>query len=353
MLNLVADCVKLLDEWPSSRAFSVEDALRERAEFGHDERAYGLLIAEEFIRRLEQGEAVEPASFLQQFPDAPRSLHARLEKVVDLNDRTRLLDIDVQAEQSFPKPGERICGYLLLEEIGRGSYSRVFVAADRNAGHRRVVVKLTTGGRAESELLGPLAHPNLPRILWCGMDPDRKLNVICMEFAGYRTLIDEILEIHQATRGHDEIDLSKRVGTLMRHIVSGLAHAHDHGLLHLDIKPGNVVLAEDGRAVLIDFNLGAPSAYSHEVAFRGTPAYAAPELLASAANGHLGVQPVSAACDIYSLGVVMYELLTGELPQPMTATEKSAGFAMDVRSTSNPAIRRPLTGELECSRRLG
>ncbi len=102
---------------------------------------------------------------------------------------------------------------------------------------------------------------------------------------------------------------------MMARLADGLAHAHARGILHRDMKPANILLADDGRPMLLDFNLAEDLKLEGDAgAIGGTLPYMAPEHLEAF---HGGARPVDARSDVYGLGVILFELLTGRPPFPL------------------------------------
>lgn len=205
-------------------------------------------------------------------------------------------------------PGQVLAERYRVERwLGMGGSAMVYAATDLKVG-MPVALKLLTASshdtalvarfRQELEHTRVLDHPNVLRLLDVGTDEDRHF------------LISELLQ------GMDLRHLLKtRRATLaeslrwLTHAVCALEHAHERGVLHRDVKPGNLFITHTGVLKLMDFGL-AKSAHvtgltAHGAVF-GTPEYMAPEQVMG--------EPVSPATDLYALGVVAYELLTGQLP---------------------------------------
>jgi serine/threonine-protein kinase len=151
----------------------------------------------------------------------------------------------------------------------------------------------------EARMAARLSHPNIVQVYDAGEEDDRPY--IVMEYVPGQTVADELRE-----RARLE---AVRVVDLALQVCGGLEHAHSSGLVHRDVKPQNLLLREDGTVKIADFGIARAAEATNLTqigSVLGTAAYLAPEQ----AEG----EPVTAAADIYSLGVVLYELLTGRTP---------------------------------------
>ena len=210
-----------------------------------------------------------------------------------------------------PMP-ERIGGYEILGLIGSGAMGRVYLARDAQL-DRRVAIKVMKPAKArdpaarrrfirESQAAAAVEHPHVMTIHQVG--EDRGLPFIVMQYLEGTTLADH-------GRGRDRLPL-REVVRIGREIAEGLAAAHRRGLVHRDIKPDNVFLEGDARTVrIIDFGLardfsGDPTTVTVDGALVGTPAYMPPE--------RIGAHELDAKSDLFGLGVILYELLAGQLP---------------------------------------
>ena len=203
-----------------------------------------------------------------------------------------------------PRPGARVGRFEIREEIGRGGFGSVFEAFDPELG-RAVALKALrphrTGAQLsaewiknEAEAVAKLNHPNIVTLFdvgTCAAGP-----YLVMELLRGETLAGRL------EKGALPLDEALRVAD---DLASGLAHAHAHGVLHRDLKPANAFLCEDGRVKILDFGL-AHLLGSGEGSSGGTPAFMAPEQ----ARG----EPVDARADVYALGTMLFQLLTGSLP---------------------------------------
>ncbi|HEY6098915.1 MAG TPA: protein kinase, partial [Anaeromyxobacter sp.] len=202
------------------------------------------------------------------------------------------------------RPGMVISGrFSIVKEIGRGGLGVVYEALDERLG-RPVAFKVVgaRGDRSatleerlqrEGEAAARLAHPNIVTLL------DRGLSAcgpyLVLELLHGRTLGDRL------KHGRLPLRESLRIGV---EVARGLAHAHGQGIVHRDLKPANVFLCQDGCVKLLDFGLA--HALGRPRVEGGTPAFMAPEQWRGA--------PEDERTDVFALGVVLYRMLTGELP---------------------------------------
>jgi serine/threonine protein kinase len=214
--------------------------------------------------------------------------------------------------------GQRIGNYLLQQEIGRGAFAVVWKAVHHERPARTVALKIATHPDYRRQLaregrLPEIDHPNVVPILDC----DTRFTdhpYIVTPFYANGSLADLIA---QHPHGLPEA----RVESLLKDILAGLSAAHQQGIVHRDIKPANILLDDTGRAVIADFGLslsnGNPDARQSLMqslslqrettgTLAGTLAYMAPEVLS-------GSQATTAA-DVYSVGILLFEMLTGRRP---------------------------------------
>lgn len=206
---------------------------------------------------------------------------------------------------------DRIGPYIIDSPLGEGGMGEVLLAFHEATG-RAVALKVPTVGggsqRAsllkrfaqEARLLSLLDHPGILPIYEVGEIQDRPW--FAMKLAEGGTLADRLQETGAQP--------PRKAAEMLVTIASAVQYAHDHGILHRDLKPHNILLDETGQPMLGDFGLARPSRpsaeLSHTLAVLGTPGYAAPEV----AQG----RTPSPAADIFSLGAILYHLLAGHAP---------------------------------------
>ena len=143
------------------------------------------LAYEEYFRRVDAGDTVDVDSFCRRFPACRLSLQRRIEVHEFLQDGPVWL-----SDISWPRPGDEFLRFGLLEELGRGAASRVFLAEERDLSNRLVVVKVSTHGYREAQILSRLEHPNIVPVYSVDEDEERDLVSICMPFVSRWTLLD-------------------------------------------------------------------------------------------------------------------------------------------------------------------
>ncbi len=239
-------------------------------------------------------------------------------------------------------PGETVGPYRLLRELGAGGMGTVWLA-ERADGlmSRAVALKLphVSARRAdlaermarEREILATLDHPNIARLLDAGITADGQPYLALEYVEGVP--IDEYCA---GAPGAPPADLATRL-KLFRQVADAVASAHGRLVVHRDLKPDNILVTADGGVKLLDFGIakllaGGEARATRLTEFAGralTPDYASPEQI-------LG-EPLTVASDVYSLGVILFELLTGE--RPYRLTRDSRGALEDAILSSEP--RRP------------
>ena len=275
-------------------------------------------------------EPPERGAFLARACGADASLRRRVEDLLSGYDEAgpyldhlpvpeiNLARDDHDAENEYAA-GARIGRYKLLERIGEGGHGSVFVAEQETPVRRRVALKVIKLGmdtreviarfEAERQALALMDHPNIARVLDAGATE-----------RGRPYFVMELVRGVPITRHCDEhkLDAAERL-KLFTAVCSAVQHAHQKGIIHRDLKPSNILVTlHDGVPVpkIIDFGIAKAmhgrltdrTIYTRFEQFVGTPTYMSPEQL------EMSGLDIDTRSDIYSLGVVLYELLTGRPP---------------------------------------
>ena len=228
-----------------------------------------------------------------------------------------------------PGPGATIDGYLLVEEVGRGGMGTVYRARRPDLA-RDVALKLLEPGarperlQVEARTMARLAHPAIVPVHAVGVEPRGRWYLV-MEWVEGRSL-QARLEAEGPLPVGEVLEVGRRLS-------EALAHAHARGVLHRDLKPGNLLQRrQDGQVLVTDFGLARdltdPTRLSRTGQLLGTPGFAAPEQLLGDA------QRVDARCDVYGVGATLYALLTGAPPFSGSLVEM-------VRATVESSPQRP------------
>ena len=329
---------------------------------------------EEYKARVAAGDRVEPREYENRYgvnveswvePDEKRLVSVPVGETFCVSQPGKNIDAVAPAAAPRPKPsqfgempkvGQRFLHFDLIRELGRGKFGRVFLAHQKQLSDRPVALKVTAETDAEPELLASLQHTNIVPIY--AVYHAGPLQAICMPYFGSVTLARVIADLGRdpqtlprtgrgllstlfetrlngsaPTKADNEplpLPLEEppalaALGKLSQveaalwiaaRLADGLAHAHERGILHCDLKPANVLIADDGQPMLLDFNVAADrKSLSRRKCSRlgGTLPYMAPEYLGLVHNDN---GDLTARCDLFSLGIVLYELLTGTDPYP-------------------------------------
>src|SRR5271166_3895815 len=339
---------------------SSEDGPRGGSDAGRAEERVARLVRE-MCDVCSQGGASRFEDFLARCPGLPdlalrliakeARLRRELGEGVSAVEIERRLPRAQQVISAFPAVGETVGEFRLLASLGRGVWGAVFLADQPSLANRPVVLKITSRKSWEHLSLAKLRHAHIVP-LYCVQDlADRDLRLLCMPYLGGTTLerfLSELGKIPIARRtGRDllsrldqdqtETPLSvpsqgpaqqflsrasylQAVCWIGACLADALQFAHQRELLHLDLKPSNVLLAADGTPMLLDFHLAQPPIRPNESMRRrlgGTPNYMSPEQWVAMMELHEGrpiTSTVDGRSDIYALGVMLHEMLGGAIP---------------------------------------
>jgi serine/threonine protein kinase/tetratricopeptide (TPR) repeat protein len=359
--------------WESGRGRRVEDYLAEFPVLRTDREGLQAITFEEYRLRRRAGQEPSPAEYHRRFgvdtfdwpvplpgpaTDGPAAATTDPESALrsvpggaayaelirelqgaDPGAAQRL----ARALMALPTEGFHVPGFRLLRELGRGAFARVYLARQEDLAQRLVALKVAIDLRGESQTLAQLQHTNIVPVYSVHSDPP--FQVLCMPYFGGTTLADARSELAKLPRQPEsgrwlvEVLAARAAesgaaadGTLtmlsrMRYVdavlwlgarlAEALAHAHERGILHGDLKPANVLLSDEGRPMLLDFNLAADAGLRGRAAAAmvgGTLPYMAPEQLAAFRDGR---HRADARGDVYALGLILFEMLGGGYPFPL------------------------------------
>ncbi|TNJ30055.1 Kinase, NEK [Giardia muris] len=299
---------------------------------GHEE-CVGLLLLE---RDLKDGEGRTAEDVANGLPDGKKKITPLLRKKVHL-----------------PDLPDELSSFQLTGRLGRGAFGTVFSAWSEDHGNCALKVveyeemerTIVDSLRREMGTIPSLEHPHVLRYHRVHDDPDNGTAYLVMDWCS-GTLLDEVRG--RGERGEPFRD--DEVWRCLREMASGLAYLHERGLVHRDLKPGNVLLSSDGRCVLGDFGLARMLGDSSRTkTTAGTPLYMVPEIHRE--------EGYDKSVDIWALGVLGYELCTGRLPfsnviaiaveEPPAIEDRDGGLVtLIVRMLSKDPKDRPTAREI-------
>jgi serine/threonine protein kinase len=235
--------------------------------------------------------------------------------------------------------GTTLSHYHLQHSLGRGGMSEVYLATDQRS-QQEVAIKLVNSGhmeyserfQREVKTISALAHRHILPALDHGQHGS--WHYLVMPYVKQGTLRERLAKHPLTLEG---------AGEVLEQVVDALQFAHDHGIIHRDIKPSNILLQDEHYVYLADFGLAKTlwAEGENEITQTGyvigTPEYMAPELVE---------QPANTGSDIYALGILLYEMLTGRTPfkgsTPIATCWKQLREQPTCPSILNPAIPRPV-----------
>ncbi len=315
-----------------------------------------------FSQAIEKQIPEERAAYLDKACGNDAGLRQRVEKLIraheqagsflDLPDVGRNVTLDGPAQ--IEGPGTMIGRYELLQLIGEGGMGLVYLADQKEPVKRRVALKIIKPGmdskqvvarfEAERQVLALLDHPNIAHVLDAGTTGTGRPYFVMEYVKG--------LSITQYC-DQNKVNIEQRL-KLFRQVCEGVHHAHQKGIIHRDLKPSNILISVHGDRMvpkIIDFGIAKATTqaltdktvFTYQGQLLGTPEYMSPEQV------DLAAQDIDIRSDIYSLGVVLYELLAGVLPFEREALAR-LGFAevqrtIQEQEPASPSIRLTNLGE--------
>jgi WD40 repeat protein len=294
-----------------------------------------------YLKEERAGRAPEPEAWLARYPELAPDLaeffadHAAVER----------LAVPLRSVAPAERPADLVGDYELLEEVAHGGMGVVYRARQKSL-NRLVALKMVLAARwasaddverfrREAESAARLDHPHIVPIYevgeWRASASSPVVPYFSMKLTDGGSLADNLPRFVRDARA---------AARLLATAARAVHHAHQRGILHRDLKPSNVLLDADGQPYVADFGLakrvGGDGALSHSGAITGTPGYMAPE------QGS-GEQRLTTAVDVYGLGAVLYELLTG---RPPFKAETPLETLLLVRTTE-PARPRVLNAKVD------
>ncbi|MHB1556882.1 MAG: tetratricopeptide repeat protein [Isosphaeraceae bacterium] len=332
-----------------------------------DDEAAVRLIYEEVSLRRDSGEDTPTSEIIRRYPRWKDELEVLLGCDRLLRPRAGIA--------ALPEVGEHLGPFYLRAELGRGASGRTFLASEPTLADRPVVLKVLSDDQEEHLSLARLQHTNIIPLFSEHTFPERGLRALCMPYLGGASLariLDALASIPPADRrGRDIVHVLDRVQAagpdptpldrpyrrgleqvsyvdaicwIGIRLADALHEAHTHGLVHMDVKPSNVLIASDGSPMLLDFHLACRPIRAGErfpERIGGTPGWMAPEhraAMEAVTTGKPIPAPVDHRADLYALGLLLREALgasrgsagaeeTGSIPLRQRNPEVSVGLA--------------------------
>jgi serine/threonine protein kinase/Tfp pilus assembly protein PilF len=358
------------------------------------------ILFEEFRQRREHSSSNGGSASLDDYERRFPSQRASLGSLFRQHEFLRSISggsTEVTLGLSLPSAGDELFGFRLRQELGQGAFARVFLAEQAALAGRPVVVKVSPIEGEEPQTLAQLQHTHIVPIYSMHEDARVGVRAVCMPYFGGASLSRVLQAVWSETKaavhGRQLVEALSVVGTpplegaerearsaereekacaprsalrapaltllaglsymqaaawLLARLAEGLQHAHERGVLHCDIKPSNILLGADGQPMLLDFNLARRLYGDHpqaQATLGGTVAYMAPEhLRAMAARDPALARKVDQRTDVYALGMVLFEMLTGQRPFDQSASYSPMPALIEAmaveRSHAVPSLRR-------------
>jgi eukaryotic-like serine/threonine-protein kinase len=328
----------------------LEDYLARWPELAPEGQPPADLVFEEFRIRKMVGADVDTLHYKKRFPGAFPSLTRLVSQDESRRNQAASRPVPLHKFQA----GDRLEDFDLLARLGKGAFGTVFLAR-QNSMQRLVALKISSDQGMEHQTLAQLDHPNIVRVFDSRVLENPPVRLMYMQYIPGGTLnevvreatslagksaernldgskfvagLDKLLAVRgeTATAGSENsrrlksCNWSAVVSGIGREIANALDFAHRHNVLHRDLKPANVLIDRDGHARLVDFNISfcskldgaAPGTF-----FGGSLAYMSPEQLEACSPDHdRSPADLDGRSDIFSLGILLFELVTGDRPFP-------------------------------------
>ena len=385
--------------WSDGRPLGPEELLsRWPTDPDTDQDAASVLL-EDYLQRRRRGDEASLADYEPRFPEQEPALRGALAHETI----SRSMNRDSHGSGfslRLPEPGDMVFGFRLCQPLGQGAFARVFLAEQADLAGRPVVLKVSNIEGDEPQTLAQLLHTNIVPIYSLHDDRRAGLRALCMPYLGGASLSAVLAKLwtdssrpvtgNQLMQALEAVEAPKpklvaqsmKRGTatpaldtalaaepageearstaltlralsyeratawIVAQLADGLHHAQERGVLHRDIKPSNILLSADGQPLLLDFNLAqVEDEDPAHATIGGTVAYMSPEhLRALVGRTPALIRQVDRRSDIYSLGMVLAEMLTGHRPFEQSGSYSVLPTQIEAmareRSKSAPSLKR-------------
>jgi tetratricopeptide (TPR) repeat protein len=368
-LELITDSqfAQACSAWATRKSTPLADVLKDLGWLNGDDRREVERLLERKLRK-HGGDARRSLA-----ETADGRAHDVLKSIADQEVRSSISTLPPAAGyvlmQTVDHPATQKSRYTLTRLHGEGGLGQVWVAHDNDLGRDVAFKQIKPGKTAnpdlwrrflkEAQITGQLEHPNIVPVYELGREPDNKQPFYTMRLVRGQTLREAIAENHRRRQAGEEdpLERPKLLQNFMS-ICQALSYAHSHGVIHRDLKPENVIVGRFGEVVVLDWGLAklvdekeaTATLISSEEGNKldetqagqalGTPAYMAPEQ----ADGRLDL--IDRRTDIYGLGSILFEILTGQPPHSSSVTadmlRRIAQSDTPLARTVDPSVPRPL-----------
>jgi serine/threonine protein kinase len=343
------------------------------------------LLMEEIQLRKEIGEQPDPREYAARFPQHARSVEELLGGRLQPSAEATASVASRKRPPEF-KVGEQVDDFTIVQTLGSGAFANVYLARQESMS-RLVALKVSKGSGEEPQALAQFDHPNIVRVFDERMVEQPPSHLLYMQFLPGGTLADVVSRVKHTPVGErsgelivksvdfallqtaqlvpERSDIRERlrgmswpmaVAWVGIQLARALESAHRRGVMHRDVKPANVLLSAEGVPKLADFNVsfsGIAGRAGAASSFGGSIGYMAPEhLRAISATALSQVEQVGARADLYSLGILLWELWQGHRPFETVGTPRSWTEAVQQQLESRDRIKPPDDGNSDALSRL-